>query len=137
MRHLFFVKVVFIISITFSFAQAGGQLAVPNAVVSTLHEKFHDVKDLEWSLKRENLYKARFSKDNVVYRVYINSKGELLMCRYDVLRQQLPSGIQAQIKQAYSDYHIDVVQKVEFDGKIYYRLELENGAGDRKVFMQP
>lgn len=113
-------------------AQDIPQSQVPSVVLNAFQSKYTNVTDLEWELKGD-LYKAEFEIGKRDHDVWIDKNGTIKKHKEDFPKSQLPAAIQQKIQSEFKDYKIDDVDKIEEGGKVFYQVELDSKAGDRKV----
>ena len=108
------------------------QSDVPSVVLNAFQEKFTNVADVEWDLKGD-LYKVEFKVGSRGHDVWIDKSGKITKHKEDFPKKDLPKFIQQKITTEFSGYKLDDADKIEEGGKIYYQVELDGSADDRKV----
>lgn len=105
---------------------------VPSVVLNAVQSRYPHATDLEWE-KRGDLYKAEFEVNNRDHELWIDSNGNIQTHREEISKSALPAVVSESIKANFEGYKIDDVDKIEKDGKVFYRVELDGRAGDRNV----
>jgi len=113
-------------------AQIIPQSQVPPAVLKTFQGKFATAPEVKWETKGE-LYKAEFKVDKRGHDVWIDKTGKITKYKQDFPKKDLPTNIQQQITNEFKAYKLDDADKIEMDGKVFYQVELDGTADDRKV----
>ena len=113
-------------------AQDIPQSQVPSVVLNAFQGKFSDAKDVEWEAKNE-LYKAEFEVNKRGHDVWIDKTGKITKHKEDFPKKELPQAVQQQIASEFKGYTLDDADKIEMDGKVFYQVELDGTADDRKV----
>jgi hypothetical protein len=113
-------------------AQPISQNQVPPVVLNAFQGKFANVPEVKWE-KKEELYKAEFKVGKRGHDVWIDKTGKITKIKEDFPKKDLPAAIQQQITNEFKAYKLDDADKVEMDGKIFYQVELDGAAEDRKV----
>ena len=125
---------------------ANGQLATSNVQLSTigsekstsanhvffkrkavreLERGFENVSGENW-FKTPEGYHVRFNHDNVDHLVFYDNKGKKLYTIRNYDETKLPVDIRHQVKGAYYDYDIRLVQEIESaSGDVAYLIHLE------------
>lgn len=115
------------------FAQDIPESQVPSVIVNKFKAEFPKAKDVEWELKGEE-YNVEFEigwfSD---YEAWFSTSGQLLRYKQEISRRDLPIAIKDAIKNQYSGYHIDDVEKIVENGKEIYKVEIEKGNDDRNL----
>lgn len=118
-------------------AQNIPQTDVPSAVKTALQSKFKDVTDVEWEIDNDQ-YKAEFKVGKRGHDVWIDKSGNITKLKQDFPKSQLPAAILDKIKTDFKDYAIDDADKIETEGKVFYKVDLESKTGeDREVWFTP
>ena len=113
-------------------AQIIPQSQVPAAVLKAFQGKFASAPEVKWETKGE-LYKAEFKVDKRGHDVWIDKTGKITKYKQDFPKKDLPANIQQQITNEFKVYKLDDADKIEMDGKVFYQVELDVTAEDRKV----
>lgn len=114
------------------FAQDIAATDVPSIVVNALQTKFSNVSDLEWEVEGE-LYKADFEIGTRDHKVWIGKTGIVTKHKADISKNDLPAIVKQHIDKDFKAYKIDDADKIESDGNIFYEVELDGSADDRKL----
>ena len=113
-------------------AQVIPQSQVPPVVLKAFQGKFASAPEVKWETKGE-LYKAEFKVDKRGHDVWIDKTGKITKYKQDFPKKDLPPHIQQQITNEFKAYKLDDADKIEMDGKVFYQVELDGTADDRKV----
>ena len=113
-------------------AQTIPQSQVPSVVLNAFQGKFSNAAEVEWEAKGD-LYKAEFEVNKRDHDVWIDKAGKITKHKEDFPKKDLPAAIQQQITSEFKAYKLDDADKIEMEGKIFYQVELEGAADDRKV----
>jgi hypothetical protein len=113
-------------------AQVIPQNQVPHVVLKAFQEKFASATEVKWETKSE-LYKAEFKVNKRGHDVWIDKTGKITKTKEDFPKKDLPAAIQQQITSEFKAYKLDDADKIEMDGKVFYQVELDGTADDRKV----
>jgi uncharacterized membrane protein YkoI len=113
-------------------AQDLQQSEVPSVVLNAFQQKFANAANVEWEAKGE-LYKAEFKVGSRGHDAWIDKSGKITKHKEDFPKKELPQSIQEQISTEFKSYKLDDADKIEMDGKIFYEVELDGSADDRKV----
>ncbi len=113
-------------------AQDLPQSEVPSVVLNTFQQKFSNAADVEWEAKGD-LYKAEFKIGSRGHDAWIDKSGKITKHKEDFPKKDLPQSIQQQISTDFKAYKLDDADKIEMDGKVFYQVELDGSADDRKV----
>ena len=113
-------------------AQVIPQSQVPPVVLKAFQEKFASATEVKWETKSE-LYKAEFKVNKRGHDVWIDKTGKITKTKEDFPKKDLPAAIQQQITSEFKAYKLDDADKIEMDGKVFYQVELDGTADDRKV----
>lgn len=117
-----------------SFAQDIPQSEVPEAVMRSFNEKFPKASDVEWERKGE-LYEVDFDMGFFTdHEAWFDASGNITRHKEEISKSDLPKAVADAITSQYGEYRIDDVDKITENGKVSYKVELENGSYDRKVY---
>ena len=105
---------------------------VPSVVLNTFQTKFPNAKDIDWELKGD-LYKVEFEIGSRGHDLWLDKSGVIKKHKEDFPKSELPQVIRQKIEAEFKGYKIDDVDKVEENGAVFYLVDLDGTAGDRKV----
>ncbi|KAA9340090.1 PepSY-like domain-containing protein [Adhaeribacter soli] len=108
----------------FSFAQDIKETEVPSVVMNSFKGQFADALKPEWEKKGSN-YEVEFNSGTIERKVILDASGKVLMQKQEIALTELPASIASALKQNYGSYELEEAEKIEFDGKTYYEVELE------------
>lgn len=117
-------------------AQDIPQANVPSVVLNTFQSKFPNATDVDWELE-EGVYKVEFKIGKRGHDLWIDKSGKIKKQKEDFPKSQLPAAISEKLKSDFSAYKIDDVDKIEQDGKVLYKVELDSPTGERDVWFNP
>lgn len=122
----------------FSFLFKGADIPfnkVPENVKTTFRENFSSAEDIEWEKTQNDGYEAEFEIANVDYKAQFNNAGELKRYKHEVNESDLPKEVANIIKNSFSGYKIEDIEKLVINTTSYYQVELEGTILDKnKVF---
>jgi hypothetical protein len=87
--------------------------------------EFKDVHNESWS-KKEDGYRARFSKDGINYMVDYNQKGKWVNTIRIYNEDEMPARLRKSIKMAYLDFSIVKVIELKIGKVISYFVKIED-----------
>lgn len=132
--HIIIFFALMIITTGTGFAQDIPQSEVPEAVIRSFNEKFPKASDVEWERKGE-LYEVDFDMGFFAdHDAWFDASGKMTRHKEEIAKSDLPKAVTAAITSQFSEYRIDDVDKITENGKVSYKVELENGDSDRKVY---
>lgn len=106
---------------------------VNNQVKSSFSSKFTGAKDVTWN-KAEQYIKASFTKDDQAMSAYFGMNGELIGVSRNILSQQLPMGINMELKQLLANSWITELLEFTNGEETTYFTVIENA--DQKTYMK-
>jgi hypothetical protein len=121
---------------TMAAAQDIPQSQVPSVVLNAFQSKYSNATDVEWEMEGD-LYKVEFEIGRYDHDLWIDKNGVIKRHKEEISKSDLPAAITDKIRTQYSEYRIDDVEKIEIDGKVTYKVELDGKGGDRDVFFAP
>ncbi|WP_165806023.1 PepSY-like domain-containing protein [Marixanthomonas spongiae] len=105
---------------------------VPSIVVNALKLGFPNTNDREWE-KTAEYYIVEFENDaDVDYKVKLDGRGNILMYKYELSKDQLPKTVQDSISIRYPNAEIDELEVLYLKRKKYYQIEMEKSFKDLK-----
>lgn len=106
---------------------------VPDPVQQAFKAKFFKATDIEWK-KEGDQYKISFDIGNDDHDAFYNASGKLVSHSYEILKSQLPASIRAAVKKEFPNHRIDDVDKIERDGAVTYKVDLDGRPDMKSVF---
>ncbi|PWH84939.1 PepSY-like domain-containing protein [Brumimicrobium oceani] len=125
---------IFIFGAGTIFAQDIPESQVPSVILNNFKKEFPKAEDIEWELKKGEYnveFEIGWTKD---FEAWFSADGKLLRYTEDISEKELPSKVSEAVKSKFPDYRIDDVEKIVSNGKEVYKVELERGKEDFKVF---
>lgn len=113
-------------------AQDISQTEVPSLVLNTFQSKYPTARDIDWEIEGD-LYKVDFEIGNRDHDLWIDKNGKVTKHKEEIVKSELPSAIAQKIKSEFKQYTIDDVDKIERDGKVLFKVDLDSKSGDREV----
>ncbi|WP_028978529.1 PepSY-like domain-containing protein [Sporocytophaga myxococcoides] len=111
--------------------------SVPSKVSSALTQKYPDLKsgDIKWE-KKDNNYKAEFTKDGQDYEVKLDNTGNWVSTEVDLTEKDLPEKVRNGLnKSDYKSWTVkDVEKKEKPQGKTLYKIEVKQGEQEYDVY---
>lgn len=114
-------------------AQDISQSEVPSVVLNAFQSKFPKAVDVEWELKGD-LYKVEFEIGRYDHDLWIDKNGNVKKHKEEISKSDLPAAIAEKIQTDYKEYRIDDVERIESEGKVTYKVELDGKRGDLEVY---
>ena len=118
---------------TTTFAKNIDDKQVNNKVVAAFNQQFSQASDLKWS-KTANYVEVSFKMNDQFMFAYFAETGELLGIARNIVVNQLPINLQADIKKAYASSWVTELFEMAKDGETTYYITLENA--DQKVSLK-
>lgn len=132
MKSLKFLTVLFFTS-TALFAQDIPSSQVPSVVLNQFNIDFPKAQDVDWKLEN-NDYNVDFEfNQGQDFEAWYSNSGKLLRLEEEISKSELPQAVVTAIKNKYSAYKIDDVEKITQNNTIYYEAELEKGDSEITV----
>lgn len=131
------ILVLLLLSFCFtSCAQDILQSNVPAVVVNAFQTKFPKATDVEWEI-RNNLYEVDFEIDAQDGEVLLDKTGKILRSKQDIFTNALPEAIKQTITRDFKDYQLDEAARIEENGSVLYKVELDGKITDRMLILTP
>lgn len=130
---LMMMSVVFCMS---SCAQDLSAQQVPSTVLNAFSSAYPKATDIEWE-RHNQYYKVDFDLLLEDHELLIDSSGSIIRHKQDIGNGDLPAPVKEAIQKRYQGYHVDEADKIEQQGKVYYKVELEKGENELKVIFNP
>jgi len=98
---------------------------VPREVRIALVENFEEVDNIRWYKDDDDIYEARFRKDNMRGTAFLSADGSFISSTLEVNAREIPGAISMYISDNYSNKHIDKVElKQDSEKNITYNVEI-------------
>ncbi len=117
-----------------SCAQEVPQSLVPSVVVNAFQQKFPKASDIEWE-KKGLVYEVEFDLQFKDHKVLIDSTGKIVKHKEEISTSDLPVPVKATLQKEFAKYKMDDAKRIETDGLVIYKVEVENGADERKIYL--
>ncbi len=117
-----------------SCAQDVPQSLVPSIVLNAFQQKFPKASDVEWEKKGE-WYEAEFDLKFKDHKVFLDSTGKIIKHKEEISVSDLPGSVRTTLQKGFAKYKIDDVKRMETDGIVIYRVEVENATEEIKVYL--
>ncbi len=118
-----------------SCAQDVHQSLVPSIVLNTFQQKFPKAYDIEWEKKGE-FYEVEFDLGFKDHKALIDTNGKMVKHKQDISSFDLPPAVKDKIAKNYPHYKIDDLDRIEVDGMVVYKVELENRVEEKKIYIK-
>lgn len=99
---------------------------VPVKIISEFQKSYPKVTNMEWEMK-ETYYEVEFDIGKYDHEISYDNEGKVVKERIEVSPSELPAALQELIKNKYPDYTIDEVEMTRMQGKISYKVEIDQG----------
>jgi len=94
---------------------------------------FSTASNISWEQKN-NFIKATFSLDGQILTAYYNTDGDLKAVVRNILSDQLPLSLLADLRKEYTDYWITDLFEISADGQTTYYATVENS--NKKIVLK-
>lgn len=118
-----------------SCAQDVKQSLVPSIVLNTFQQKFPKAYDVEWE-KKGDFYEVEFDMGFKDHKVLIDTNGKMVKHKQEISSFDLPSVVKDKIAKSYPNYKMDDIDRIEIDGMVVYKIELENRLEEKKIYIK-
>lgn len=99
---------------------------IPEAVVKTFRSKFPKVEGQKWSKMKDGNYVVSLMNAGAPSSMTINKEGKMIELTRNIPANAMTLEAQASIKKNFSDYSIDLVDKVnDENANVNYRIKLK------------
>ncbi len=122
-----------VILTTTTFAKNIDDNTVNKQIVSTFNQKFVQASDVKWNVTA-NYVEARFKMNEQFMYAYFSQAGELLGISRNIVVNQLPIILQAEIKKNYGSSWVTELFELAKEDETTYYITLENA--DQKVSLK-
>lgn len=119
----------------FSYASFGQDLAaaaVPSVVMNSFRTQFAEAQKTDWE-KKGNHYEAEFELGTAERTAVLDASGKILLLKQEIAKTELPAAVADAIKQNYKSYDLEETEKIEYEGKTYYEVELSRFFMDKEA----
>jgi len=117
-----------------SCAQEVPQSLVPSVVVNAFEQRFPKASDIEWEKKGE-IYEVEFDLGFKDHKALIDGTGKMVKHKEEIASADLPAAVKETIKKGFSNYKIDDSDRIETEGLVIYKVELENSTEEKKIYI--
>ena len=107
----------------FAIAQEIKETEVPSVVMNSFKGQFSDAQKPEWE-KLNDKYEVEFEQGTAERGAVLDASGKVLMLKQEIENNEVPAAVVNTIKQNYGGYDLDEAEKIEYNGKTYYEVEL-------------
>jgi hypothetical protein len=94
---------------------------------------FSTASNISWEQK-DNFIKATFSLNGQILCAYYNTNGDLQAVVRNIISDQLPLNLLADLRKEYADYWITDLFEISADGQTTYYATVENS--DKKIVLK-
>lgn len=117
-----------------SCAQDIPQSSIPSVVLNAFQQKFPQASDVEWEKKGE-VYEVEFDLAFKDHKLLIDSAGKLIKHKEEINAVDLPAAVKETIKKGFLTYKIEDTDRIETEGLVIYKIELENSTQEQKIYV--
>ena len=114
--------VILMVGLTGAFANKGEE--VNQKVAASFSKDFETAKNVQWQ-RQKDFEKATFSLNNQVLFAYYNENGELLAVIRNILSDNLPISLYADIRKNYNEFWISDLFEMASEDQTTYYISLE------------
>ncbi|MBS1605057.1 MAG: hypothetical protein JST42_20510 [Bacteroidetes bacterium] len=112
---------------------ANNDEVVNQQALRAFHNDFAGASQVSWDV-RNGYTRATFSLNGQVLFAYYSTNGELQAVTRNIVSDQLPINLLAELKKDYSDYWISDLFEMATDNQTTYYVTLENS--DKKIVLK-
>jgi|SRR5690554_3235446 len=99
---------------------------VPANILEHFDLEYAQASDVEWEMKGDR-YKVEFEYDRQTdMEIWYDANGNVVREKEEWKKSKLPDAVKNAIKEEYSDYKIDDVDKITEDGKVHFKVSLDS-----------
>jgi hypothetical protein len=107
---------------------------IPKKVQQAFENKFPDVKKVEWSKENADEFEAEYKINGIERSSNFDKDGQWLVTETEIKAEQLPATIMTVIKNDFSNYKIEEIEKVETSfNELFYEVTLEKKKSNLEV----
>lgn len=114
-------------------AQDIPQNEVPSVVLNAFQSGYPNALDVEWE-KKGQIYSVEYEIGKTDHKAWFDQSGKIVKHEEEIGKTELPDAVKQTVNEQFKDYRIDDAEKIEKDGKAYYKIELDGPMGDRTIF---
>jgi uncharacterized membrane protein YkoI len=116
-----------------SFAQEDlDPVQVPSVVMNTLKSMWPEAYAIEWE-KKGKKYEAEFEVNGADYKAQLDEAGKIVAHYYEIPSSSLPQTVTSTLSRDYASYTVEDVKRIEKNGTVYYKVELDGSLIDRDI----
>ena len=112
---------------------ANNDEVVNQQALRAFHNDFAGARQVSWDMKN-GYTRATFSLNGQVLFAYYSTNGELQAVTRNIVSDQLPINLLAELRKEYSDYWISDLFEMATDNQTTYYVTLENS--DKKIVLK-
>lgn len=99
---------------------------VPANILEHFDLEYAQASDVEWEMKGDK-YQVEFEYDRQTdMEIWYDANGNVVREKEEWKKSKLPDAVKNAIKEEYSDYKIDDVDKITEDGKVHFKVSLDS-----------
>ncbi len=117
-----------------SCAQEVSQSLVPSIVVNAFQQNFPKASGVEWEQKGD-VYEVEFDLGFKDHKALIDATGKIVKHKQEIAATDLPAPVKETLKKGFPKYKIDDAKRIETDGIVIYKVEVENATEERRVYL--
>ncbi len=136
MKKILVLSALLVNTVMTSCAQDISSQQVPSVVMNAFSTTYPKATDIEWE-QNVNVYKVDFDLSFQDHELLIDSTGKVIRHKQDINASELPAPVKDTIAKRYKGYRIDDADKIEQEGKVYYKVELEQKENELKLVFNP
>jgi hypothetical protein len=111
----------------------GNNGAVSQQARDAFKKDFSTARDISWEQK-DNFIKATFSLNGQILTAYYTTNGDLQAVVRNIISDQLPLNLLADLRKEYADYWITDLFEISAEGQTTYYATVENS--DKKIVLK-
>jgi hypothetical protein len=123
-KSILTIGIMLTIALTSAFANENSD-GVSQKTKESFKSNFIAVSSVSWQ-KEQNFVRVTFTMNSQVMKAYYNDNGELVAVTRNILSDQLPINLMADIKKNYSNHWITELFEIAADNETSYYVTLEN-----------
>lgn len=107
---------------------------VPQAVIQAFEKNYPNARFVEWE-REGQMYEVEFNTGMFSdHEVIFDAQGNEIRHKEEVGKNDLPEVVLKAIQGSYANYRVDDVDRITENGKVTYKVDLENRQGDMDVW---
>lgn len=95
---------------------------IPSVVYNSFKTEYPNAMEAEWEQNNE-YFDVEFDVDGVEHEVQLDSSGEIMLKKEEIMRDELPQQVNDAISTDFANEEIDDIERISKDGKTYYEVE--------------